>query len=45
MNLIDPDTILEFQQLVGEIETDENLRVVVLESEFELRLGHFLGNI
>ncbi|MDN7182835.1 enoyl-CoA hydratase/isomerase family protein [Caballeronia sp. SEWSISQ10-4 2] len=32
MNLIDPDTILEFQQLVGEIETDENLRVVVFES-------------
>jgi enoyl-CoA hydratase/carnithine racemase len=32
MNLIDPETILEFQQLVDDIESDENLRVVVFES-------------
>lgn len=32
MNLIDPESILEFQQLVGDIESDENLRVVVFES-------------
>lgn len=28
MNLVDSDTILEFQQRVGEIETDEDLRVL-----------------
>ena len=32
MNLLNPETILEFQALVGAIETDENLRVVVFES-------------
>ena len=32
MNLIDPDTILEVQQLAGEIGTDENLRAVLFES-------------
>jgi enoyl-CoA hydratase/carnithine racemase len=32
INLQDPDTILELQELVGLIETDNALRVVVLES-------------
>src|SRR5271154_1397398 len=32
INLQDPDTILEFQELVGLFETDDALRVVVLES-------------
>jgi enoyl-CoA hydratase/carnithine racemase len=32
INLQDPDTILELQELVGMFETDEALRVVVLES-------------
>src|SRR5271155_6006524 len=32
INLQDPDTILELQELVGRIETDDALRVVVLES-------------
>jgi enoyl-CoA hydratase/carnithine racemase len=32
INLQDPDTILELQELVGRMETDDALRVVVLES-------------
>ena len=32
INLQDPDTILELQDLVGRIETDDSLRVVVLDS-------------
>jgi enoyl-CoA hydratase/carnithine racemase len=32
INLQDPDTILELQQLVGMIETDDALKVVVLDS-------------
>ena len=32
VNLEDPDTILELQELVGRMETDDELRVVVLES-------------
>jgi enoyl-CoA hydratase/carnithine racemase len=32
INLQDPDTILELQELVGMFETDDALRVVVLES-------------
>ena len=32
INLEDPDTILELQELVGQMETDDALRVVVLES-------------
>jgi enoyl-CoA hydratase/carnithine racemase len=32
INLQDPDTILELQELVGMFETDDTLRVVVLES-------------
>src|ERR1700677_1625072 len=32
VNLEDPDTILELQELVGRMETDDALRVVVLES-------------
>jgi enoyl-CoA hydratase/carnithine racemase len=32
LNLLDPDTILELQDLVGRIETEDALRVVVLES-------------
>ena len=32
VNLEDPDTILELQELVGQMETDDALRVVVLES-------------
>lgn len=32
LNLIDPESILEFQQLVGEIESDDNVRVVVFDS-------------
>src|SRR5271155_4541450 len=32
INLEDPDTILELQELVGRMETDDTLRVVVLES-------------
>src|SRR3984957_12251373 len=32
INLEDPDTILEFQELVGEIEADDALKVVVLDS-------------
>jgi enoyl-CoA hydratase/carnithine racemase len=32
INLQDPDTLLELQELVGMIETDDALRVVVLES-------------
>jgi enoyl-CoA hydratase/carnithine racemase len=32
INLQDPDTILELQELVSQIETDDALRVVVLES-------------
>src|SRR5277367_4483529 len=31
-NLLDPDTILELQELVGILEADDALRVVVLES-------------
>ncbi len=32
LNFINPETILEFQTLVGEIEADEDLRVIVFES-------------
>src|SRR5271169_488599 len=32
INLADPDTIIELQQLVGLIESDDTLRVVVLDS-------------
>src|SRR6202049_147960 len=32
INLQDPDTILELQELVGTFETDDALRVVVFES-------------
>jgi len=32
VNLQDPDTILELQELVGMFETDDALRVVVFES-------------
>ena len=32
INLQDPDTILELQELIGLIETDNALRVVVLDS-------------
>ena len=32
VNLEDPDTILELQELVGLMETDDALRVVVVES-------------
>jgi enoyl-CoA hydratase/carnithine racemase len=32
INLCDPDTLLELQQLVGLIESDDTLRVVVLDS-------------
>ncbi len=32
INLEDPDTLLELQELVGVVESNETLRVVVLES-------------
>jgi enoyl-CoA hydratase/carnithine racemase len=32
VNLMDPDTILDLQTLIGEIEADETLRVVVIDS-------------
>ena len=35
VNLEDPDTILELQELVGRMEANDELRVVVLESADE----------
>src|SRR5277367_6027574 len=42
INLQDPDTILELQELVGRFETDDALRVVVLESaDPEFFINHY----
>ena len=39
-NMLDPQTIVELQELINRIEADDNLRVIVFESAVE---GFFLG--